>query len=1277
MLCPNCNYDVPTTMLFCGRCGTRLAVKCAACGFHNPLDYAYCGMCGAYLKPDSNSLRESPPDSIPVKKQPELLTNIQEEKETISPALRGENRNATVIIVDLCNSTSLLEKIGGEKWVEFMNRCFHILEEDVYRYGGMVEQFRGDGLLAFFGVKTIHEDDPERAIRAALAMQDSFQHFISTYSPMFEETPLLRIGINTGNVIVANIGNQSLHSEITAMGEAVALAARMETSAEPGTILVSEDTFKLTEPHFEWQELGTIYVKGFEDPIAVYRPLAPLASGQSSLTYLFGKEVPLIGRDEELKQLSFAVSGIFEGRGGIVLLSGDRGIGKSVIVEKLREKIENDHNIISGTLQEREIEGDKIIWLRGRCRSYEEMTPFSIWIDLIQGWIGTQQQMSPQGLVSSLKNEINSLFGDHASEYFPFLAKLLSFAIEDKDTETVLQKDARILRQQIFVSIRALLERLVSSQPLIIYFSDLQWVDPGSLELIKYCIPLCDTSPILWLFSFRSERGAPVLEFKHYLETEYPHRVHLIDVKPLSSQASREFIERLIGPDCLPEETENLLIEHAEGNGYYILQLIQTLIENEVLVPDPDTGKWKTSRPVTRLDMPDTLQRLLMSRISQLSPGEKHVLQVASVIGTTFWMDLLQHLVHESLPLKSHLTALQRAGIILERGQLPEIGMMYVFKSALVRDAAYESLLENQRTNLHLQIANYIENICCHGMFEHYERMLAYHFQNAGVLKKELFYIVQAAEEAKKIYSNLEAIEDYERALRILDEIEKQYDEISYLQVIQQQRFEIVTQLRELYLLMGNLDAAKQSATRILALAQQLEDPSLLVDAYLQQMSVLDWYNKKEDRLLAETYLDTAIQQSKQLGDERRLMECYFFRAIKAQYEDLDWLQKGEEALALSRKVGDKKAEARLLTSLGSACFWSDHIPLAKKFLNDALLLCQEIGDQITEIDIIHEMRLFAEREGDYFRLLTEFGQHRIELARKIGYRSGELNAIISIGECQSIYLGDLDNGLDKIVQARNVLKALSIDDLFVILRLVQIYTMKADYQKAQELLEPLWQGNPNEKPPFARIGRGLATAILNNAIGTEQSAWRSIETIAPLWDLLEAHPAITRQYEVGFAIKTAEAYLVLAQQPHLVDDRKIYLEKALEFSSQAATKLEKYGCIQFIEGSTEEVWFYHSQALLANHLLFDGKQQLRRAISFLKRANKEIIRKLNMIPQESPYRTTFLNNIPLHRDILQAYRMVEVGEGGIFQFKGYWSPAGYVNFSLQTPANNPGRAHH
>jgi class 3 adenylate cyclase/tetratricopeptide (TPR) repeat protein len=1236
-------------MRFCGLCGTRLARACPACGFANPPDFRFCGQCGTPLtEQPALAPRPQPPppieDQVPTLPGPAPLTslpiyqftNLPSYQFTDLPSLEGERRLATVILADVTGSTDLLEQIGTEAWVEIMNRVLQILESEVYRFGGEVDQFRGDGLVAFFGATSAHEDDPERAVLAALAMQQALKPYAAELAEREGIELPLRVGVNTGEVIVTIIGDRRQYSEDTAMGAGLAIAARMETAAEPGTVLVSENTYHLVQSQFEWEALGEITVKGVSQPIAVYRPLAPRAdAGRPDRLRAYGLSAPLIGRGTQFHTLKGCVENLRAGLGGIAMVTGDEGIGKSHLVAQVRQHLVRDCALLAEACDSEE--PPTLTWLQGRSRSYDQSSPYSMWLHLLQSWLGMREGEPKEETRDRLRCQADALWGHRLTEHYPYLATFLSLPLEETFATRVKHLDAEGLRQQFLFTFRSWVEAMAKRGPLVLAFEDLHWSDVTSLDLLEYCLPLCDHEPLLWLLIFRLDRTSPTWEFRHRIETEYPHRVTTLILPPLTKAQSSEFVDQLIGPEALPADTRTLVLHKAEGNPYHIAELIHSLIEQRVLVQDARTGRWRATQAVTSLDLPDTLQSLLLARIDSLSPGERHVLQMAAVIGSVFWSNVLQALAGDTTSLRGDLTALQRTQLIHERGRVPELGMEYVFKSTLIRDAAYEGILGAQRVAYHLKVAEYLEDLLEPETWAQYFGVLAYHYRQAGKPGKELFYTLQAAEQAKGIYANAEALRHYTRALELLDEMEAQAADENRLYAIHTQRFEVLNGRREVFYLMGDSKAEQADAQALLQLAQQLEDdPAWMIDALLQQPGVAHWQSR-EELIAAVPTTQEALNLAQRLGDRHREMQSLLAIAKQRLFlSDPTWREIGERAIELAQQLGDQRYQALILTQTGTAYAWSDQPQRSMEYLEAALPISRALDDRITEVHLLSQIGLQLERSGDYYRLLTEYHQKRLHISREIGYRQGESDALISCGQIQGIYLGDYEAGLALLEEGRRIRESITgrvfgvHTEMGALLRVIQILTMQGKHGEALEALEGTHRMDEQDIHEIMRAGLRLVSAVLYNTLGDETHLHLALELVTQTSQLVADTP-LTWQYEMAAQCQSAAAHLRLAERLTDKTERQMHLRQALESSEAALDVYQSFGFVQIIECLSEEILFRHSQALAAN-----GRQP--EAAEYLQRAYDEMMRKHDLIPPDSPFRRTYLENIPLHREILAAY---------------------------------------
>ncbi len=1274
MKCPNCNFKNPAKLRYCGMCGTSLTRPCPACGFSNPRRFNFCGHCGVRLEEGQLQIplhEEEPQLALPTT-LPALSPAPAVETLSPRPRLEGERRVATVLLADVKGSTELLEQVGTEAWVEIMNRVFQILENEIYRYGGKVDQFRGDGLVAFFGATSAHEDDPERAVLSGLEMQHAFKRYAQEMAEREGVDLNLRVGINTGEVIVTSVGN-SQYSEDTAMGGAITIAARLEGAAEPGTVLVSDTTYQLVQSHFEWQPLGKIALKGLSQPLTVYRPLTYRPSLERPKYELAS---PLVGREEELQTLKDSVERLKSGAGGIILLTGERGIGKSLLLTELRhyfarqsallaeardreappaplpestpsdlEQLANGAAMQSAVSTEPSL-SQEVVELRGRCRSYNQAQPYAIWLDLLQNWLGTDSNASKEARRDHLRHESHRLWGARMGEHYPYLVTLLDLPLEETFAERIRHLDAEGLRQQIFMAVRSWVEALAEQHPLIITLTDMHWADTTSLELLRYCLPLCDQEPVLWLLVFRPERTLPIWEFRYYVETEYPHRLINLTLKPLNKAQSRTFIELLIGANALSKETRNLIIEKAEGNPYYIQELLRALIAQGLLVrdcetcADGDAARWRLLRPVTSLELPDSLQSLLLARVDRLAPEEQRVLQMAAVIGQVFWSNVLQALAGDLPNLRAHLTALQRAQLIRERGRIPHMGTEYVFNSTLIRDTIYDGLLSSQRAIYHLQVAEHLEKRFAVEVLSQYHNLyfgaLAYHYRCAGKTDKELFYTLQMAKHAREVYANSEAIEHYSHALELLDKIEQQQPVPDTLHTLRRQRFEILKDRQHVHNVLGQFEAMQADTHTLLQLARAMPEELIwLLDALLLQPAVGHFQNETPEHIQeAIPMAEEALQLAQQLNDRPREIEALIAMINqKLQLGDPGWQEIAERALELAQQVGDERYEARILLGMGHIYAMSDQPERSIEYLQaaTALSIVQAPDDKPTQIALLDLLGLQYERNGDYYRLLTEYQHERLSMSRDIGHRILEAEALYNCGEIQGIYLGDYETGLIMLEASRSILKGTTGEAR----RLIRIAQIQANQYQYQEALANLARARELSGVRLAQVANlNLVTSIVYTTMWEETQLRAALE-LAEQTRQLTQNPLLSQQYAMAAACHETLAYLGLGQKSTDAATRQQHYQLALAASQKALAIFECFGFVQITECVSEEVLFRRSQALAAN-------EQHAEALLYLERAYDEMLRKHALIPADTTYYHTYLHAIPLHRDIYNAYTAIE-----------------------------------
>jgi ABC-type oligopeptide transport system substrate-binding subunit/class 3 adenylate cyclase len=676
---------------------------------------------------------------------------------------QAERRTVTILFSDVKGSTAMAEALDPEDVMEIMDGAFNVLIEPIYGYEGTLARLMGDAILAFFGAPIAHEDDPERACRAALQIVEGAR----AYAERLEQERGIegfnvRVGIHTGLVVVGQVGSD-LRVEYTAMGDAINLAARLESAAEPGTILVTEDTHRLVAPLFETDQLGTVAVKGKVEPVPVYRVLSAKAT-PAKRWHVPGLDSPVVGRVAEFSALQAAVDRLRAGVGGIVTVVGDAGIGKSRLVAEVRRQ-----NLakVSGPSQGLA----SLRWVEGRCLSYGTSIAYVLWLDVLRGWLGIAPEDSPARVRDVLRERVRDLCAESFDEVCPYLGRLMSLPLTAEEEALLQGLEGERLKAATFHALETLTQCAAGARPLVLVCEDLHWADPTSTELLEKLLELTDRAPLLLICVFRPQNGHGSWRIKETAARLYRHRHTDLWLGPLSDTECETMVSNLLRVEALSHEFGGRVVSRAEGNPFYVEEIIRALINDGAIVRDEATGCWEATRDVSSLAVPDTLHGILTARIDRLEEDDKRVLQMASVIGRIFPHRVLAAIAAtatvawEERELNEHLITLQRQEMIRERARLPEVE--YIFKHELTREAAYGGLLKKERRVLHRRVAETLEHLFP-DRIEEQVGLLAHHWERAGDAEKAIAYLLRGGDQARMVYAHEEAIDYYQRALVFL-----------------------------------------------------------------------------------------------------------------------------------------------------------------------------------------------------------------------------------------------------------------------------------------------------------------------------------------------------------------------------------------------------------------------------------------------------------------------------------------------------------------------------
>jgi ABC-type oligopeptide transport system substrate-binding subunit/class 3 adenylate cyclase len=670
---------------------------------------------------------------------------------TTDQQMREERKVITAMFADLVASTALAERLDPEDVKLVVNDAVTRVIGAVEAFGGTVKDLAGDGVLALFGAPQAHEDDPERAVRASLQAVADIADFAREVEQAFGIADFgVRVGVASGPVVVGAIGAGS-RVEYAALGDAVNVAARLQAAAEPGTVLVSGATRTRIEPVFDWSEPRRLELKGKREPVTAYG-VEGVRAGPGTARALAHDQTRLVGRERELERAHEVVDAAMAGSGRILFLTGEPGIGKTRLLAELR------HHVESGSP-----ERGRALWIEGRCVSYGESMPYWPFRDLLRTWIGVLADEPELRARVALRRNLDRLFGATVLEIYPYLGALLGLALEPEAQDRLAELSPEALQYRTFEVVRTLVARLAQDGPVAIALEDLHWADATSLQLLERLMADTETSALLLVLTGRPERDHPSWGLKESAQRELPHRTVEIALDALSGNAGRELLHAMVGRDTLPEEVQRRLLDSAEGNPFFLEELVRSLADGGALVRE--AGSWRFDHAVD-VEVPPTVEKVILARIDRLEPGPRAALMAASVLGRQFGLPLLEALAGGDDGVRGALTDLQRLDLVRESRRWPE--PEYRFKHVLIQEAAYRTLLTDERTRLHRKAADWLEATYA-AREDEVAGLLAHHWLAAEDEDKAVTYLARAGDRARQEYALDEAIGHYRELLPILE----------------------------------------------------------------------------------------------------------------------------------------------------------------------------------------------------------------------------------------------------------------------------------------------------------------------------------------------------------------------------------------------------------------------------------------------------------------------------------------------------------------------------
>jgi len=921
----------------------------------------------------------------PLKLKLDSLKKIQQDK-----MVNDERKLVTIMFADLSGFTAMSEKLDPESVRGIMNACFDALVPIIEKYGGIIDKFIGDEIMALFGAPVARENDAERALRAALEMMEGLDKFNKA-----QNTNLgMHFGINTGLVVAGGLGSEG-RQQYSVMGDAVNLAARLEGASESGQIFVGPTTYKLTAPFFEFDKLNPMALKGKSEPIQIYllKGLKKQVDRERGIEGLFS---PLVGRESELERIENTLEDLAKGMGRILAVLGEAGLGKSRLVSEVKNKF-------SSHMQ----------WFEGRALSHTESISYAVVNSILDSILKVDNDTSPREVSDILSKYLVQEFPNESDYMMAYLSRMRGLPMKNEFEETFKDVLPTAIQARIYQTFERLLGNLASKGPVVLVWEDLHWADASSLGILRHIIPISKKLPVFFLIISRMQDN--ISDWLGELESK-EIKFEKLELTPLSYSQSAQLVENLLKIENLPPETLQMILSKSEGNPFFLEELLRSLIESGMVILE--SGKVMASANIADIQVPDTLQGIIAARIDRLPIESKHTLQNAAVIGRIFQESVLKLIIDQEskgLDLGKSLNELQKKTLIRSKEDTE-----YIFKHAITHDVTYQSLLISRRKTLHLLTARSMEAIFP-DQLEELAPTLAFHYSKGDEAIKALDYYLKAAEKAAQNYSNKEALDFYLQAISQSEKVDDAqvqlgglYEKVGAIYSLLGQTTEALKAFDkaiENLKVEDSIGQARITRKKGLAFNAARNIPEMM-NKYHQAESQLGEFLETRDQIWIEEWLtlqlDLAwayyfgnkvpeldgvikmmspiIEKYGSLPQKNRFYGTLFLSDLRRyRYYRLpdSMVERLSLQLETAKQIGNKALIGRALAYSGFARMWRNEHDLAEKIFLGSFKDIAHVGDMDSLI-IGKTYIALAMRKKGYHNKTLAYAEESLELAKKI-----------------------------------------------------------------------------------------------------------------------------------------------------------------------------------------------------------------------------------------------------------------------------------------------------
>ena len=975
MQCQQCRTLNRAGAQFCRACGARLELLCPRCHARLEPGGRFCDACGTDLTTVTaagTGAAPSPPPTPPAAPvqfgSPGAYTpkHLADKILTSRSALEGERKQVTVLFVDVAGFTSLSERLDPEDVHGFMTRAFELMLEEVHRYEGTVNQFLGDGIMALFGAPIAHEDHAQRAVHAALGIARALDRYHDDLQRKQGITFQTRQGLNTGLVVVGSIGSD-LRMDYTAVGDTTNIAARLQQHADRGRIVISESCHRLVDGYFHTRALGDLRLKGKAEPVRAWEVIAARQARTRLEIEAERGLTPYVGREREVRVLLEAFEKARAGHGQVVFIVGEAGIGKSRLLYEFRRRL-----------------GEEATWNEGRCMSFGRSIALHPIVDMLKRTFRIEETDTEGTIVKKIERGV-LLLGEDLRPIIPFIRYVLSV---DSGDAGVQEMDPQRRRGEIFDALRRLLLRASEVRPQVFVHEDIHWMDKATEESLQFAVDSVPGNRLLLILTYRPGYVQP------FGDRSYHTRIALT---ALTQQDSAQMAEAMLGTESLPPELQRLIVQKAEGNPFFVEEVVKSL--QEVGAIRAEAGRYTITRHLNDVLIPDTIQDVIMARIDRLAEAPKKTLQLASVIGREFTQRLLDRIADLRGSTEEFLRELKSIELIYEKRLFPELA--YMFKHALTHDVAYNSILLQRRRELHHLIALAIEELYAERLAEHYE-MLAYHFSKAEDWPRALDYLLKAADKSARTFANREAIALLDQALEAAEHLGA---------VVSAETRMAIHQTRSgLFFMLSDFTRCHAEAARLLELARGAGDP-VKEAAALASMGFASMWAHDFEHALSESRdaIEIAARTDTKPALAAGHLTTGFVLAVTSRLAEAQ--PEFDRSLSFSRAANDKVHEAFALGMSGLLKNWEGDYPAAERLTSEMLQAARDSGAVLPMYWGLFCHAVVLGGKGDYEAGLAA-ARDGVELCEKIGDEVMYQRSLNTVGWLWS-ELGDLTPAAD------------------------------------------------------------------------------------------------------------------------------------------------------------------------------------------------------------------------------------------------------------------------